>query len=424
MAEKNVKDKPKLRFEGYNDGWAQHKLEDLIETCGSGGTPSTTTEEYYKGNIPFLSISDISNSDGYITDTEKHITPAALASCAAWIVPRESISLAMYASVGKVAILKNDSATSQAFFNMVISNLPLRNFLYQHFKKMEYGGQWQTLISTGTQPNLNAEKVKNLYVPLPVRETEYELIGDTLSNLDFLITLHQRKLSKLQDLKKALLVKMFPAEGESVPAVRFKGFSDAWEQRKLGELMMFQNGYNGSGEDFGTSGIPLISVLDILQDQFIDSGNIRSKVNISQDDAERYVVEYGDVLFQRSSETHEDAGRSNVYIDKASNSVFGGFVIRGKKNAEYSPFFIKYMLDTAPIRRQITSKAQGAQHINVSQDTLSEVIAYLPSLEEQELIGTKLHNIDTLITFQQRKLSKLKDIKKALLNNMFPGGDI
>ena len=189
-----------------------------------------------------------------------------------------------------------------------------------------------------------------------------------------------------------------------VPAIRFKGFSDAWEQRKLGELMIFQNGYNGSREDFGTSGLPLISVLDILQNQFIDSSNIRSRVDISQNDAERYAVEYGDVLFQRSSENHEDAGKSNVYIDKTCNSVFGGFVIRGKKNAEYSPFFMKYLLDTSPIRQQITSKAQGAQHINVSQDTLSEVSIYLPSLEEQGLIGKELHNIDTLITLHQRKL--------------------
>ena len=144
------------------------------------------------GTIPFLSITDITNSDGYIYDTEKHITKEALNNSAAWIVPSESISLAMYASVGKVAILKRNTATSQAFYNLVINGIGLRNYLFQYLKKMESLDEWTSLVSTGTQANLNAEKVKELIVNIPAKKEEQSKVGNLLLSLDQVITLHQR----------------------------------------------------------------------------------------------------------------------------------------------------------------------------------------------------------------------------------------
>jgi type I restriction enzyme S subunit len=173
--------------------WEQRKLGELVVKGGSGGTPTTSNAEYYMGNIPFLSITDISSSNGYIYDTEKHITEEALNSSAAWIVPSESIALAMYASVGKVAILKQNIATSQAFYNMVIPEITTRDYIYQYLKKLEEFSEWDPLISTGTQANLNAEKVKNLLVNIPKEILEQKEIGATLNFFDHLITLHQRK---------------------------------------------------------------------------------------------------------------------------------------------------------------------------------------------------------------------------------------
>lgn len=166
-------------------------MGDLIVKGGSGGTPSTGKLEYYTGNIPFLSITDISNSNGYIYKTEKHITEEALNNSTAWIVPSESISLAMYASVGKVAILKHNTATSQAFYNMVIPEIATRDYVYHYLKKMEEFSEWDPLISTGTQANLNAEKVKNLLINIPTKLDEQKIIGTSLNSLDYLITLHQ-----------------------------------------------------------------------------------------------------------------------------------------------------------------------------------------------------------------------------------------
>ncbi len=177
----------------FANSWEQRKLGDLIIKGGSGGTPLTNVQSYYTGNIPFLSITDITNSNGYIFDTEKHITKEALDSSAAWIVPAESISLAMYASVGKVAILKQNIATSQAFYNLVFDKKETRNYCFQYLKMMEENNLWSRLISTGTQSNLNADKVKSLSISLPASLKEQEFIGNYLNTVDSLITLHQRE---------------------------------------------------------------------------------------------------------------------------------------------------------------------------------------------------------------------------------------
>ena len=247
---------------------------------------------------------------------------------------------------------------------------------------------------------------------------EQEVIGNSFSQLDHVITLHQRKYDKLCTVKKSMLDKMFPKPGETEPEIRFEGFTDPWEQRKLGELLLFQNGFNGSSESFG-SGIPLISVMDVLDDKFITHETVRGKARLNCEEASRYCVEYGDVLFQRSSENQEDAGTSNVYLDQHVSSAFGGFVIRGKKVGEYNPIFIKYLLGSPFIREQITHRAQGAQHINVSQDTLADVVLLMPSMREQEAVGLVFLHLDNLITLHQRKLELLRNIKKSLLDRMF-----
>ena len=208
-------------------------------------------------------------------------------------------------------------------------------------------------------------------------------------------------------------------EKQNTPEIRFEGFTDPWEQRKLGELLLFQNGFNGSSESFG-SGVPLISVMDVLDDEFITHETVRGKARLNCEEASRYCVEYGDVLFQRSSENQEDAGTSNVYLDQHVSSAFGGFVIRGKKVGEYNPIFIKYLLGSSSIREQITHRAQGAQHINVSQDTLADVVLLMPSMREQEAVGLVFLHLDSLITLHQRKYDKLCTVKKSMLDKMFP----
>ena len=200
--------KPALRFTGFEDEWKEVKLGDLILRGGSGGTPKSTVAKYYGGDIPFLSITDISNSGKYLKKTEKTITNEGLQNSSAWVVPEGAISLAMYASVGKLAILGIDCATSQAFYNMVFEDDIVRNFVYITLEKANIYNEWGSLISTGTQANLNAEKVKNFSFLHPSKP-EQEAIGSFFQDLDKAITKQEEKVNQLKESKQTFLKKMF-----------------------------------------------------------------------------------------------------------------------------------------------------------------------------------------------------------------------
>ena len=200
---------PEIRFPGFTGEWEEHKLEELIEKGGSGGTPKSTNKSYYDGDIPFLAISDISNSHGYIDNTEKFISENGLENSAAWLVPKGAISLAMYASVGKLAILNIEVATSQAFYNMVFEDDSLRDFVYHRLYKANVSGEWTSLISTGTQANLNAKKIRSFMIRLPNDKEEISEIGSFFKKIDKTILFHQQELETLKQTKKAFSQKMF-----------------------------------------------------------------------------------------------------------------------------------------------------------------------------------------------------------------------
>ena len=168
--------------------WEQRKLGEIIQLGGSGGTPSATNPNYYGGEIPFLGIADIEGRD--IAHTAKTLTEEGLRNSAAWIVPAGAVSLAMYASVGKVGIIRQDTATSQAFYNMVFEDVAIRDFVFTRLEKADVSFEWEPYISTGTQRNLNANKVKAFAIAVP-GSREAAKIGRYFANLDSLITLHQ-----------------------------------------------------------------------------------------------------------------------------------------------------------------------------------------------------------------------------------------
>ena len=203
------------------------------------------------------------------------------------------------------------------------------------------------------------------------------------------------------------------------PNIRVKGFDGDWEERSLGEIFSFQNGFNGGKEVYG-SGVPLISVMDVLDDDFITYDKIRGKAEVSEEERERFSVKYGDVLFQRSSENVEDAGTSNVYLDPDYTAVFGGFVIRGRGIADYDPTFMKYCLSTPMVRTQFMKKAQGAQHVNISQEVLQGIRICKPSDAEQAKISEMLSCLGQQTSLQQQKVGDLKELKKCMLQKMFP----
>ena len=197
-----------------------------------------------------------------------------------------------------------------------------------------------------------------------------------------------------------------------VPALRFPEFTEEWEEHYLAEYLDFKNGLNPSANKFG-SGIKFISVMDILNNDFITYDCIRTSVEITPEEQVAFAVEKGDMLFQRSSETLEDVGRANVYMDDRP-AVFGGFVIRGKKKAEYNPMFFRYLLASPYARKKVIPMGAGAQHFNIGQDGLSKVKLHFPILQEQQKIADLLRLINERISTQNKIIEKYKSLIKGL----------
>ena len=202
------------------------------------------------------------------------------------------------------------------------------------------------------------------------------------------------------------------------PKLRFKEFNDNWTLISLNSLMEFKNGINAAKNAYG-KGIKYISVTDILNNNFITYEKIKGLVNIDNCTLKNNSVTYGDVVFQRSSETIEDIGRANVYLDHNKVATFGGFVIRGKKKGDYNPLFINYLLQNSSSRKAIIVKGAGAQHYNISQEELEKIELYFPSIQEQEKIANLLSLLDKKIELQKRKVDALKIYKKGLSKKLF-----
>ena len=198
----------------------------------------------------------------------------------------------------------------------------------------------------------------------------------------------------------------------NVPNLRFPEFEGEWEEHYLSDYLDFKNGLNPKPERFG-KGIKFISVMDILNNAVITNDCIRASVDVSEEELLSFCVENGDILFQRSSETLEDVGRANVYMDNKP-AVFGGFVIRGKKKAEYDPLFFRYLLASPFARKKIIPMGAGAQHFNIGQEGLNKVKLHFALLDEQKKIARLLSLLDERIAIQNKIIDKLQSLIKGI----------
>ena len=195
--------------------------------------------------------------------------------------------------------------------------------------------------------------------------------------------------------------------------MRFPEFREEWEEHELSEYLDFKNGLNPKPNQFG-KGIKFISVMDILNNAVITYDCIRASVSVSEEDMSAFSVQKGDILFQRSSETLEDVGRANVYVDDIP-AVFGGFVIRGKQKTNYNPLFFKYLLSSPLARKRIIRMGAGAQHFNIGQEGLSKVKLPFACIDEQNKIAKIIYLLDKRISLQNKIIEDLKKLKSAII---------
>ena len=274
-----------------------------------------------------------------------------------------------------------------------VAGIAGNEFLFQALSKKEAEGYWSTVSAGSTFDSINGDELRNTLVDCPCSELECETIGDCLSKVDSLITLHQRKYDKLCTVKKSMLDKMFPKPGETEPEIRFEGFTDPWEQRKLGEVASeFQSGEFISATEITENG-----------DYPVYGGNgLRGYAN-------RYNHEGFYALIGRQGAL---CGNVNCADGKA---YFTEHAVAVQANQCNDTGFLVYLLSRMNLGQYSGQSAQPGLAVS----TLKEVETLLPNKHEQYRIGSLLKDLDSLITLHQRKLELLRNIKKSLLDRMF-----
>lgn len=204
-----------------------------------------------------------------------------------------------------------------------------------------------------------------------------------------------------------------------VPQLRFPGFEEGWEAKTLGDFMTFKNGVNADKDQYG-SGTKFINVLDIIAAGPIYHEKIIGRVEVSERELEKNDVRYGDILFQRSSETREEVGQSNIYLDAEKSATFGGFVIRGRPTQEFDPRFFDALLRTDCVRSDLASRSGGSTRFNIGQEALAVVAVTVPGdIPEQQKIADFLGTVDAKIDALRRKKSGLETFKSGLMQRLF-----
>ena len=265
--------------------------------------------------------------------------------------------------------------------------------------------------------SLSRANVKKTALKFPESTKEQQLIANYFIQLDELITLHQRKLDKLVNVKKSMLEKMFPQQGSRIPEIRFCGFTDDWEQRELGDLGSLKNGMNFSKDAMG-HGSAFVNLQNIFGNNVVDAKSL-GLAEASEKQLLDYSLQKGDVLFVRSSVKLEGVGETALVAENLENTTYSGFIIRFRDEYGLNNDFKKFVFATKKGRDQIMSQATNSANKNISQSVLENLTLKIPSKDEQKLIGYYLSTLERLITLHQRKLEKLKNIKKSMLEKMF-----
>ncbi|WP_234420705.1 restriction endonuclease subunit S [Pediococcus pentosaceus] len=385
---------PELRFKGFTDEWEERKLGAIADSF-SGGTPTAGKAEYYGGEIPFIRSGEISSDS-----TELFITDAGLNNSSAKMVGIGDILYALYgATSGETSISRINGAINQAILAIRPTKGDDPYIIVQWLKK-----QKEIIISTylqGGQGNLSGSIVKDLLITLPKNKDEQAKVGSFFKQLDQTITLHQRKLDLLKEQKKGYLQKMFPKNGAKVPELRFAGFADAWEQRKLGEEAQLTMGQSPNSENYTKNPDDYILVQGNAD---MKNGRVVPRVWTTQITKK---AEKSDLILSVRAPVG-DIGKTDYDV------VLGRGVAAIKGNE-----FIFQQLGKMKLTGYWTRYSTGSTFESINSNDIKDAKIMVPVEEEQQKIGSFFQQLDHLITLHQRKLDLLKEQKKGFLQKMF-----
>lgn len=268
-----------------------------------------------------------------------------------------------------------------------------------------------------TRTRMYFSRLGEFSMPLPPLP-EQQKIAEILATCDKMIELKQKLIEELQRFKKLYMKKMFPQKGKVVPEIRFPGFTEPWEQRKLGDMGSTYTGLSGkTKDDFGHGKGKFVTYMNVFLNPVSDPDRTES-VEI---DSAQNEVHYGDVLFTTSSETPEEVGMSSVWLENSKNTYLNSFCFGYRPCENIDPFYMAYMLRSEAVRNKIVFLAQGISRYNISKNGVMEIAVPIPDLPEQKRIGDYFKHLDNLITLHQCELEEEQRNKKALMQLLLTG---
>lgn len=399
------KNTPSIRFAGFTDAWEQREVGEWGDFYYGKSAPKWSVSD--DAPTPCIRYGELYTKFGCKVDrvySYTNIPPEKLVFSKGTevLVPRVGEDPMDYnhctwlslkgVAIGEMISVYNTQ--QNPLFTAIMFNATLQ----EEFAKRVEGG---------SVTNLYYDKLKNITVSFPTL-AEQSKIAAVFENIDTLITLHQRKYDQLVNIKKSMLEKMFPKNGKTVPEVRFAGFTDVWEQRKLGEITSSYSGGTPSAgnKEFYVGQIP-----------FIRSGEIHSSStelfinNRALDSSSAKLVKKGDILYALYGATSGEVSRAQ--LDGAINQAILAIIPTSGQDAD---FIVEWLRKE---KQNITSTyLQGGQG-NLSAQIVKELLISIARPEEQQKIGRVFRKINDLITLHQRKLERLQNIKKACLEKMF-----
>lgn len=377
--------KPKVRFAGFTETWEQRKLGEVAKLNNG-----KDYKHLGDGNIP------VYGTGGYMLSVNQALS-----------YKDDAIGIGRKGTIDKPYILKAPFWTVDTLFYSIPNDKTELNFLFATFQKVD----WKAADESTGVPSLSKSTIENIITFFPSLP-EQARIGAFFCHLDRLITLHQRKRGRLENIKKAMLEKMFPKNGADVPEVRFAGFTEAWEQRKLGEIADIVGGGTPSTNNpsYWNGDIDWYAPAEIGEQIFL-TGSQKKITVLGLQKSSATILPVGSVLFTSR------AGIGNTAILAKQGATNQGFQSIVPDSQITDSYFI--FSRTHELKKYAEIVGAGSTFTEVSGKQMARMPILMPKIDEQVCIGTFFRNLDRLITLHQRKVALLQNIKKACLEKMF-----
>ena len=397
--------KPKIRFKGYTDDWEQRKLGELFREYSKKGHTELPTLTIIQGGGTVKR----EDSDRNLMYDEANLSNYKMVRKDDFIVHLRSFE-------GGLEKSSLDGIISPAYHTFHSDEANSR-FYYTYFRSFEFIKHKLVPHVYGIRDgrSIDIEGMKSIEIPY-TSLSEQRKIGDYLELLDHIITLHQRKCEETKKLKKYMLQKMFPQNGKTVPEIRFAGFTDDWEQRKLGDM------YGSIGNAFVGTATPYY----VEQGHFyLESNNVKdgqinhnSEIFINDEFYEKQKDKWlhtGDMVMVQSGHV----GHAAVIPEELDSTAAHALIMFRNPKEEMEPYFLNYEYQTDKAKKKIENITTGNTIKHILASDMQEFVVDAPKYEEQKVIAGYFRNLDHLITLHQHKCEQLQNMKKFMLQNMF-----